>query len=104
LLVFSVQFSGKRKKEEEEDENGWGLAFGGAAVFYAADEALEHGGDFAGFLDHFAGVCERFQIKGFLDAIADVELSAELSAGALADAEKADEIAIAVALGTFGDV
>jgi hypothetical protein len=46
VLVFSVQFSVFRKNRTNQD-----LGFAGLD---AADETLEHGGYFAGFLDHLA--------------------------------------------------
>jgi len=126
LLVFSVQFSGKREKvcwfsvfgfqgrerkfsvfsfqeRKEEMKTGW-LGFFWTAGVDASDEALKHGGNFAGFFDHFAGVFDGLLLESFLDAFADVELGPEFAAGAFADAKETDEVTFAVALGSFGDV
>jgi len=86
LLVFSVQFSGKRRKEKRREEKTGVLGLLEAAGVNAADEALEHGGDFAGFFDHLAGAGDRFLIERFLDSFADVELCSKFTAGAFADA------------------
>ena len=81
-----------------------GLGLFGAAGVDAADEALEHGGNFAGLLDHLAGVFGGFLAECFLDAFADVELGSQRAAGAFADAEEADKISFAIALRTFGNI
>jgi hypothetical protein len=97
--VFS--FQGRRR--EEEDERGVsGLLI--AAVFDTTDEALEHCGDLSGFLDHLAGVGEWFEIEGLLDALADIELGAKLTARAFADAQEPNEISVTVPLRPLGDV
>ena len=70
----------------------------------AADEALEHGGDFAGLLDHRTGLFQGGLAESLLDSVVDVELGAEFTAGAFADAEEAHEVTITVTLGAFGDV
>jgi hypothetical protein len=90
LLVFGVQFSvfreEKKRKEKRREEKTGVLGLLEAAGVDAADEALEHGGDFTGFPDHLAGAVDGLLIEGFLDAFANVELCSKFTAGAFADA------------------
>jgi hypothetical protein len=102
------EFAGFRcsvfREEKKRKEKTGVLGLLEAAGVNAADEALEHGGDFAGFFDHLAGAGDRFLIERFLDSFADVELCSKFTAGAFADAEEADEITVAITLGSFCDI
>jgi hypothetical protein len=84
------EFAGFRcsvfREEKKRKEKTGVLGLLEAAGVNAADEALEHGGDFAGFFDHLAGAGDRFLIERFLDSFADVELCSKFTAGAFADA------------------
>jgi hypothetical protein len=115
LLVFSVQFSGKMESGgrvcwfsgfifQGRKVKTRVLGLFGAAGVDAADEALEHGRDFAGFFDHLTGAVDWLLIEGFLDAFADVELCSKFAAGAFADTEEADEVTVAIPLGPFCDI
>ena len=46
------------------------------------DEALEHGGDLLGFLDHLGGAFEEWLIESSVNFLCDVELGAKFGAGA----------------------
>ena len=78
----------------------WGLGFGIEGV----DEALEHGGEFFGFLDDFFAVFEFELVELFADFLGDVGLGAEFAAGAFGVTQKACEILGAVTFTSFGDV
>jgi hypothetical protein len=68
------------------------------------DEGLDHGGDFAGLLEHRRGVFDNEDVEGGVSFLGDLELSAKFGAGAFGDSEKSDGVLVAIPFITFGDV
>ena len=68
------------------------------------DEALQHGGNFAGFFDHGGSLIEEREAYRVVDFLSDVKLGSEFGARAFGDSEEADGVLVAVAFVAFGDV
>ena len=92
LLVFSVQFSGKRKRKMTDQRDGvLGLiGCGGDSMLRMRPWSMAESSRVSLIISREPS--SRFEIEGLLDALTDVELGAEFAAGAFADAEEADEI------------